>query len=67
MNQAKNPECQAGRVDIAVEQCVLVASKIRKAKSRVTVLLQYYCNATGISIGTMVCTGVIAVISTLKI
>ena len=21
MNQAKNPECQAGRVDIAVEQC----------------------------------------------
>ena len=22
MNQAKNPECQAGRVDITVEQCV---------------------------------------------
>ena len=22
MNQAKNPECQTGRVDIAVEQCV---------------------------------------------
>ena len=24
MNQAKNPECQAGRVDITVEQCEMM-------------------------------------------
>ena len=29
MNQAKNPECQAGRVDITVEQCVELLIKWR--------------------------------------
>ena len=44
MNQAKNPECQAGRVDIAVEQC---ANDTDFLKYEIDLNIHYYHSDTG--------------------